>query len=298
MKKNPLKIRRFIEDVLAIESEDAYSSGRLGFLARAMVMATLPHSKQEGHFFSRKNGFFTLTMIADPRVGLPYGALPRILLAWMTTEVVRNKSPILELGTTLSKFLKKLNLSRQGGARGDITRLREQMLRLFATHISCTYFDPKKGHASGDNFSIARSYKLWWKPLEAQAENHISNSYVTLAQDFFEELIDRPIPVDVGVLQILRRSPLQMDIYTWLTYRFSFLKENKTIPWLSLKNQFGADYANNVQGTRNFKVNFIKALKTVLMVYSTANVQVNDDGLRLIPSSPHIKKINKITKNH
>ncbi len=290
MKKNPHKIKRFIKDVLAIETEDAHSSGSLGFLARAMVIATLPHSKPDALQFQRKNGLFTLTMIANPQYGLPYGALPRLLLAWMTTEVVRRKSPILVLGETLSAFLRKLDLARQGGSRGDITRLREQMLRLFTTQISCTYFDQKNGQASGKNFSIARSYKLWWNPIETTLDQISSNSCVTLATDFYDELIDKPIPVDIRVMQALRRSPLQMDIYTWLTYRFSYFKQCKTIPWATLKSQFGSDYANDAHGLRNFKAKFLEALHTVLMVYSTANVEIKNEGLQLYKSTSHIKR--------
>lgn len=288
--KNHKYIQQFIDDALSIEVEDARSAGQLGFLARAMVMATLPHSKPDALHFQRKNGLFTLAMIANPQYGLPYGSLPRLLLAWITTEAVRRKSPVLELGETLSAFLKKINLSRQGGTRGDITRLRIQMLRLFTTQVSCTYYDSKNGQACGENFLIARSYNLWWKPLDTRSNKAFPDSCVTLAQDFFEELRDRPVPVDVRVLQALRRSPLQMDIYAWLTHRFSYFKQGKIIPWEVLKCQFGSDYANNEHGLRNFKSKFIEALKSVLVVYSTANVQVERDGLRLQKSQSHIKK--------
>ncbi len=290
MKKNPLKIRKFIDDVLAVENEDALSAGHVGYMARAMVMATLPHSKPKGMNFQRKNGLFTLTIIANPKYGLPYGSLPRILLTWITTEAVRRKSSILELGETLSAFLRALNLSRQGGVRGDITRLRDQMLRLFTSHVSYTYQDSKSGYAKGENFLIARSYELWWNPVETKTDNLLSNSYVTISSDFFNELVKNPIPVNIKVMHLLRRSPLQMDIYQWLTYRFSFLKQCKKIPWVVLKNQFGSDYADNAHGIRNFKAKFIDALNTVLTVYSTANVIIENRGLELYPSPSHIKK--------
>ncbi|HLB43183.1 MAG TPA: hypothetical protein VJN02_10155 [Gammaproteobacteria bacterium] len=61
----------------------------LAFMARAMVMATLPHSKPDGFSFQRKNGHYTLTMMANPEFGLPYGSLPRLLLAWVTREAKR-----------------------------------------------------------------------------------------------------------------------------------------------------------------------------------------------------------------
>jgi hypothetical protein len=284
---------RFISEVLALETEDAASAGRIAYMARALVMATLPHSKPKEHWFERQNGHYTLSMIANPRFGLPYGSLPRLLLAWMTTEAVRTKSPSLDLGNTLAKFLSTLQLSRQGGKRGDITRIREQMLRLFTTNVSCIFRDDNQGICSGDQFNIARSFNLWWDPVKTQEDKLLPNSCVTLARDFFDELISCPIPIDFGAFQALRRSPLQLDIYTWLTYRFSFLKRETIISWPLLKMQFGADYADNDQGTRDFRGKFLKALKAVLFVYQKAKIEATKEGVTLLPSATHVKKKNK-----
>jgi hypothetical protein len=35
-------------------------------------------------------------MVAHPRVGLPYGSVPRLLMSWLTTEALRTKTPVLE----------------------------------------------------------------------------------------------------------------------------------------------------------------------------------------------------------
>ena len=94
MAKNlsPENLNSLVNQALAIEDADAREAGALGFMARAMVQATLPHRKVDSTYFERKNGAFTLTMQALPKVGLPYGALPRLLLAWTTTEAVKTKS--------------------------------------------------------------------------------------------------------------------------------------------------------------------------------------------------------------
>src|SRR4029450_1558331 len=84
------------------EGEEAKRAGALGYMARAMVQATMPHRKPAESFFERTNGAFTLTMMAPPKVGLPYGSMPRLLMAWLTTEAVRTKSRELILGDTLS----------------------------------------------------------------------------------------------------------------------------------------------------------------------------------------------------
>ena len=40
----------------------------------------------------------------------------------------------------------------------------------------------------------------------------------------------------------LRRSPLALEAYAWLTYRVSRLERETVVPWRSLEIQFGAEY--------------------------------------------------------
>lgn len=281
-------VNKLVSEHLAIESEDARKAGALVYMARAMVIATLPHSKPKSHVFKRTNGNYTLTMIGDPDVGLPYGSLPRLLLAWITREAKVKKSPTLQLGKNFSAFLNTLKLTQSGGVRGDSTRLREQMIRLFSTHISCVYQNAKKGICISDQYLVTRSFKLWWDPIRQNENKILEKSTITLAKDFYEEIINRPVPVDFRMLQALRRSPLQMDIYVWLTWRFSYLKKSTSISWDLLSNQFGSNYSNTKQGLRDFKREFLKSLCIVTAMYKEANIEINDDGIVLKKSKTHI----------
>lgn len=293
MSKSPTRINKLIAECLAIEAENAKEAGMLAYMARSMVLATLPHSKPKGHVFQRTNGDFTLTMMGDPKFGLPYGSLPRLILAWMTREAKVKNSAVLQLGKSFSAFLNTLKLTQSGGVRGDATRLRDQMIKLFSTHISCVYQNKKQGVCKADHFSVTRSFELWWKPLKNEQSHLSPTSTITLAEDFFNELVKRPVPVDFRVLQALRRSPLQIDLYVWLTYRFSYLKKPTLIPWNLLAHQFGSDYADNAQGIRDFKRQFLKSLRIVTAIYHEANVDVQEEGVVLKPSRSHVKSRDK-----
>lgn len=83
------------------------------------------------------------------------------------------------------------------------------------------------------------------------------------------------------------KSPLAIDIYTWLTYRMSYLSRETHIPWHALQLQFGGDYSGP-DARSNFKKNFINRLKRVSELYPAARVSVDVDGLLLAPSRPHI----------
>ena len=281
---------KLITESLAIEAQEAKAAGALGYMARALTQATMPHAPSEATEFVRRNGAFTLTMFARRDVGLPYGSVPRLLMAWLTTEAVRTKEPVLTLGPTLSSFMAELDLVPTGGRWGTITRMRGQTRRLFSCAISANYSDGSKDF--GQNFFVADKYELWWSPKEPH-QAALWQSNVTLNPTFFREVTTYPVPIDLRALKALKRSPLALDIYCWLTYRLSYLKGYKVIPWGALQLQFGSGYPQDGQGLRNFKKAFLRELKKVRLVYQAAKVGSSDRGLELRPSRTHIPLLAK-----
>jgi len=258
----------------------------------------MPHSDPgDVNVWGRRNGSFSLAIQPgytfdknnNPcRIGLPYGVIPRLLLSWISTEAVRTKERDLVLGRTLSAFMEELDLIPTGGRWGTITRLKNQMTRLFAASISCTYDD-------GNNWAIRNispisKADLWWHPKHP-AQATIFESTLTLNEDFFKEIINNPVPIDMRALKALKRSPLAIDIYCWLTYRLSYLKEPTTIPWEVLQIQFGSNYSTNPQGLRDFKKAFLRELKKVTLFFQHTTLESIKNGLKIKQGIPHIKKL-------
>ena len=281
-------LTRLINESLAIEAEAAREAGALGFMARALVQATLPHRKVDGNEFTRTNGLFSLSLLSPSAIGLPYGSLPRLLLSWITTEAVRTKERELVLGDSLSGFMRELGMLPTGGRWGSITRLKDQMTRLFASSVTCTYDDGATWAL--ESVKPVDSARLWWSP-KAPDQAALWASTITLGERFFNEIIERPVPIDMRALKALKKSPMALDIYLWLTYRLFYLRSPVSIPWTALSGQFGADY----KVLRQFRAAFLRELKKVLVVYPEANVTAVEIGeagsaLRLKPSKPHISQ--------
>jgi hypothetical protein len=287
---NSQNLNKLITKSLAIEEEEAKGAGALGYMARALVQATMPHSKQSGNEFERKNGLFRLSILSSSKIGLPYGSIPRLLIAWLTTEAVRTKEKEIILGSSLSKFMSQLDLMPTGGRWGSITRLRDQMQRLFSSAISCTYDDGKCWAIK--NVQPVSKAELWWNP-KSPNQASLFQSTILLGDEFFNEAINSPVPIDMRALKALKRSPLALDIYCWLTYRYSYLKKNTEISWEALQSQFGADYAFDAQGTRNFRRAFLRELRKVNVVYQDVKVDAKKESLILLPSKSHIRSVNK-----
>ncbi len=283
-------------DVMAMEDEDAREAGAIGYMARVLTQATLPHSKQAGNEFTRVNGKLSVTILTPSEYGLPYGTVPRLLMTWITTEAVLKKSSHLELGPSLSAFMGELGLMPTGGRWGSIPRLRAQMNSLFSSFITCRYTDDTdpQNYDGIRNILMVENADLWWNPKKPDQAT-LWQSSLDLSNSFYDDVVQNPVPIDLRAIKALKRSPMALDIYIWLTYRMSYLKASRVIPWPLLQMQFGADYADTRQGRNNFKTSFLKHLAKVLLVYPEARVEDHSKskGLLLKPSPTHIPKLPK-----
>lgn len=274
------------------EIEDARRAGSVGYLGRLLVQVTLPHSKPPSGCtsYERRNGFISLEVLAPSRVGLPYGTYPRLLLSWITTEAVLTKRPELDLGDSLSAFMTRLGLIPSGGRWGSIARLRDHCSRLFSSTISWTYERSKDGAWIHAGVKPVEYAQMFWDPAKPGqlALSGPFRPFIRLSSSFFEEIITRPVPLDMRVLQRLAqmRCPLAIDIYSWLSYRVSYLQNPVDIPWKWLAWQFGSDYAE----IRYFRRQFIHWLRIVKEAaqWTDLNVEPQKDVLRLKPSLPHV----------
>lgn len=276
----------FLDTMRDVHLRDAQDAKALGFLGRAFVMATLPHKKVSGTEFVRRNGDYTLSIVAPSRTGIPYGVIPRLILIWISEEVKKTKSRKLVLGTSLSSWMSGLGMVPTGGRWGSITALKQQMKALLACNITAFW---EGGNAWAINsVKVADRALLWWDPKDRKEEDPRIDSTLVLSEGLFEELLNHAVPCDKRILKQLKRSPLALDLYIWLTYRFHGLKEPQAIPWRSLMRQFGSSYAETPKGTAHFKTEFKKQLSKVLKLYHLAKVEVTEGDLILYPSPTSI----------
>ena len=308
-------MKRLFEEALAIESEDAKRAGTIGYMGRVLVQTTLPYREPRNSppAWGRRNGNVSLviqpgytirnevtldrngkeiTQRIPVSIGYPYGNIPRLVLAWLSTEAVRTQSRSVLLGRSLREFMESIGLeSITGGKNGSITRLREQLGRLFASTIAVVRDEALAGsniqslHTAG--FRLTDQASVWWDAQRPEQAG-LFQSEVTLSEKFYEELTEKPVPVDLRALRALKQSPIALDIYSWLTWRNSFLRNNATIPWEALMGQFGSE-----SSPKKFRENFKKALMQVQIVYPAARVNFSPSGLILIPSPTSVAKIQR-----
>ena len=209
----------------------------LGFMARLLALCSLPRTDPKQRLqYVRRNEPYSLHMTATGSAKLPYGNIPRLLLAWVCSEAVRMQRRELILGYSLSAFMRELGLDSSSGA--GRRRLWTQMDRLFNATVSLTYEQEYGKQFIGSR--IADSGEFWWDAKRLDQAS-LWESKIELGEKFFEEIIAHPVPLDMNILKSLKRSPL--DLYLWLTYRTFNLTLPLRLTWRQLYRQFGADPA-------------------------------------------------------
>ena len=263
----------------------------LGFMARTMALCSLPRSNLGNRKeYKRVNGPFTLYMVAGGGNKLPYGNLPRLILAWVSTEAVRTQSRELVLGKSLSEFMRTLGIYNSGG--NPQTRLRNQMRRLFHCTVSLIYED-ERGAASASSL-VADRTEFWWNERKPD-EPSLWESKIRLGEDFFNEIINHPVPLDMNTLTALKRCSLGLDLYLWLVYRTFALRAPLRLTWRQVYRQFGLhpDNASNKKTVQNFRIKVLRELKKIKIAWPELNYATAKGVLILHPSTPAIAPLNQ-----
>ena len=116
----------------------------MAFTHAVFCQVGLPRSRVEGREFMRQSGAAWVNVQAgylDEGQGpvqqpVPYGALPRLALAHLSTHAVRHKTREIPIGGSAAQFLELMGMDTQGAR---YTNLRRQMHALAACRLQLGY---------------------------------------------------------------------------------------------------------------------------------------------------------------
>ena len=259
----------------------------LGFMARLMALCSLPRTNPGSQLqYKRVNGPYTLIMTATGTTSSPSATCRASCWPGYARRAVRTQRRELVLGSSLSEFMRQLGISSDsGGGRGERTRLRNQMDRLFNANVRLIYKDKHMKQFVASN--IADQGEFWWDPKRPD-EPMLWESKIYLGEGFFNEIIRHPMPLDMNILKALKRSPLGLDLYLWVTYRTFTLKRPLRLSWRHLYRQFGAHpaKANQILTVNAFRRDCLRELKKIKASWPKLNYATAKGVLILSPSAP------------
>lgn len=213
---------------------------------------------------------------------VPYGAMPRLALAWVSTYAKRNNSREVPIGESAGEFLRMLGQPLGGGPRGTYTTLRKQMHALAACQLQLGY----KGRTF--NGQPVEQFDAW--VVNEQRQKALWPGVMRLSDAYFQDLIANGVPLDNRALLALKGSSLALDVYTWLAHRLHRIEGRPVVlHWKSLREQFGQEYTG-IEADKDFKKKFLPALRAALAVYPQAQRSVRrvTGGLLLQAAPPPI----------
>ena len=260
----------------------------LGFMARMMALCALRTNPGNRLQYKRVNGPFTLYMNTTADNKLPYGNLPRLLMAWLSTEAVKTGSRVIVLGDSLPKFMRELGyLQQRREATNPPPQPTEAAVRLHR-------LDDLQRRAREQFISslIAESGEFWWNERKPDQPS-LWNSKIELGEKFFQEIIRHPVPLDMNTLTALKRCLLGLDLYLWLAYRTFPLRAVQQITWKQMYRQFGLhpSKASDKKTVLNFRVKILRELKKIKLAWPELNYSTAPGVLILLPSVPTIPPV-------
>jgi hypothetical protein len=234
---------RQIEAIEMVRSKREAAQQNLGFASRPFVLCGLPVKRpSKGSLIhERRNGQFLLQVTGHPEYGLPWGQ-DRLVPIFLATLAIRQQSRTIAFSSA-AEMLDTFGM-QQGGSQ--YRRLIEAFKRVFGATI---FFgtDTQRHRARvvhHSRFNFMSEARIWYSPnAEQPTLPGDCRNVIVLTSEFFQEIMDHPIPTDLEAAKALSCAPAALDLFTWLSYRCFMAKGEERVPLFGdfgLANQLGS----------------------------------------------------------
>ncbi len=216
------------------------------------------------------------------KLGLPFGPKPRLILAYLNTQAILKKSPDIEVGDSLTAFVRSLRLNLNGHS---IRMLKDQLTRLSASSFNLALPASPPYPAKHVRMNIVDGFDLWLPKNDRHRV--LWPARVTLSPAYFENLSSHAVPLDMKAIEGLKNNAFALDLYSWLAQRLwrSPTQAPHWISWTALLTHFGQGYRQ----MNWFKRDFRSRLALVLAYYPKAKiVEDPNNGFLLYHSPPPV----------
>ncbi|MGK5033129.1 replication protein RepA [Janthinobacterium sp. MDT1-19] len=257
----------------------------IGYYHSVLCQVGLPRSKVAGTEFERKSGKSWISIAAgklDEGKGpvqqpIPFGVIPRLILAYISSFAVKNKTCEIPIGDSAADFMiHQLGISTDG-KRYKAVRMQMHALAAMRMQFGLNF--------RTYNGQPIQDFTTWVSKTDKQRSIWPGKTVIT--EEFYKSLIMSAVPLDKRALAMLKGTALGLDMYVWFAQRLYNLDRKLPLSWVALKEQFGQEYLG-ANGLQNFRDEFTLKLRIVKAAYPQANVQIIRGGIELSPSDTPI----------
>ena len=284
------------------QSKEIINAQDIGYTSKLFVQALFPYRKTDEEKRVIETAQGRIVVYADG--GLPYGKYPRLIMAYIITRAVENAGKLkagkidleqavrIPLGHSMNHFLQAIGVTGRGtgGATGNLANIREQLLRLADARVTVKEDDGVR--ARGKHTQIMDEWDLWFDARDPNQGSFIE-SYIKLTPQFFQHIVEAPIPIDLAVLRQLTK-PRSMDIYIWLTVKQFWLSKNNRdsylFTWDMMAQSFATKPLTSSQNLADFRRELKAAIQDVILVWPDAGIEVSTGGVTVSKTAPSVEK--------
>ena len=253
----------------------------VGYLHAVFVQCFWPQRAPADRRYSMTHGRAALLVEAGSRIGpdgewvecaVPSGAKTRLMVPYLVGQAVKTGSPVVSLGKSLRDFMGRVGVPITGP---NGRALQREIANLAVASIVIGEWGEHERRQR--QHKIANAVSFWVEPYPSQRS--LWTKEMVLTPEFFDMVQAHRVPVHVGHLSKLGRSPRRMDLYAWLSYRTGIIPARRpaTISLRAIWGLFGPDIAH----FRNFKARLRRDLVAIAKVYPHFDVEIEGDLMRL-----------------
>ena len=289
----PNILSRKLNQVSTIQSLMAEEADQIAFFHSGFCISGsgLPHAcpQDPNAIWTRENGRFSIMVqsgvVKDPetgeavRCGIPYGTRARLLLIHLQTEGRNNR--VVNMGDSLSAFLRSLGIQVTGGENGSITAIKKQFIRIARCSFTICFDDQS---ADGVRRTVIEDTQIMSGMEMLQNSNGAWKGVVELSPKFHEQLREHAVPLSKRAISSLSGSSLGLDLYTLFAARLRRLSKPLELDWMTLQTHLGSEFKDARSVGRKVR----DVLPLVQIAYPEARFKVGVHSITLLPSDPAV----------
>jgi hypothetical protein len=267
---------RFPRPEAASPIRDTVPRPEIAYYPRALAICALPVRRPSEGQWTHQFGDCALTLTSHGTDGLPYGQ-DRLIPLLLGTLAQRQDSRTLCLGSAY-QMLNMFGIAPDG--RG-YQRLEQRFERIASCTFQVTRWEGETERTT--TFRLFEERSLWYELRSRQSDLAQFVSSVTLSEEFWNELRNHSLAVDLNVVKGLLHAPGNLDFYLWMTMRAQNVRRGRftKAPLFgkdSLFQKFGGGYMQQ----RDFRKGVHDWLRNIRELWLDCPAVLSTDGRYLL----------------
>jgi hypothetical protein len=274
------RMRRKLDAIELVRDKRDAGNQEIAYSSRPFILCGIPIHQPKGKdnlLYVRRNGRFSLKILANPEYGLPYGQ-DRLVLIWIASLAIKQQSKTVRF-KSIHEVIRTFDLNRNGRV---YRRIFDGIQRIFASSVFFGIDDDQSKHSVFDwtrfhYFDRVRLRNDYLLPEEQELlPSEDFHNVIELNEFFFEELIKHPIPIDLETVRALADSPGALDLCMWIYYRSWSANEEQRVNLFgqnALEQQLGC----GATAKRTFRRQINRWLKVIRAAWPECPAHLLDD---------------------